>query len=91
MYKAEQTHRQQTQKTNRQLPKGKRKRDKLQVWDYHIHTATYKIANKDLTGGPGVKNLPGNIGDTGLIPHPGRFHISWCNKAQAPTTTGPML
>ena len=27
----------------------------------------------DLPGGPVVKNLPANVGDTGSIPGPGRF------------------
>jgi len=27
----------------------------------------------DFPGGPVVKNLPANAGDTGLIPDPGRF------------------
>ena len=28
----------------------------------------------DFPGGPVVKNLPANAGDTGLIPGPGRSH-----------------
>ena len=31
--------------------------------------------------GPEVKNLPGNAGDMGSIPDPGRFH---CHKAAKP-------
>ena len=27
------------------------------------------------SGGPGVKNLPANAGDTGLIPGLGRYHM----------------
>ena len=27
--------------------------------------------------GPVVKNLPANAGDTGSIPGPGRFHLTW--------------
>ena len=29
----------------------------------------------DLSGGPVVKNLPANEGDTGWIPGPGRSHM----------------
>ena len=29
----------------------------------------------DFPGGPLVKNLPANAGDTGSIPGPGRFHM----------------
>ena len=35
-------------------------------------------------GGPMAKNLPANTGDTGSIPGPGRFHVSWGNSAHAP-------
>ena len=30
-------------------------------------------------GGSVVKNSPAKAGDTGLIPGPGRSHISWSN------------
>ena len=29
----------------------------------------------DFPGGPVVKNLPANAGDTDSIPSPGRFHV----------------
>ena len=32
-------------------------------------------SSKKYTGGPVVKNLPANAGDTSLIPGPGRFHV----------------
>jgi len=38
----------------------------------------------DFPGGPVVKNLPANAGDTGSIPGPGKFHMPWGNKAHAP-------
>ena len=37
-----------------------------------------KVKNRkerDFPGGPVVKNLPANAGDTGWIPGPGRFHM----------------
>ena len=34
----------------------------------------------DFPGGPVVKNPPANVGDTGLIPGPGRSHIPWVTK-----------
>ena len=40
------------------------------------HTHTY---TKDFPGGPVVKNLPANAGDTGSIPGLGRFHMSQNN------------
>ena len=38
----------------------------------------------DFPGGPMVKNLPTNAGDTGSIPGPGRSHTSQSNQARAP-------
>ena len=38
-----------------------------------------KIAPWDFLGGPVVKNLPANAGDTGLIPGLGRSHKPWSN------------
>ena len=35
-------------------------------------------------GGPRVKNMPANAGDTGLIPSLGRLHMSWSNWACVP-------
>ena len=36
---------------------------------------------QDFPGGSVVKNPPANVGDTGLIPGPGRFHMrgEWGN------------
>ena len=34
-----------------------------------------------LPGGPVVKNVPTNAGDTGSIPGLGRFHMPWAAKA----------
>ena len=34
-----------------------------------------KVMVVDFLGGPVVKTLPANAGNTGLIPGPGRFHI----------------
>ena len=34
---------------------------------------------EDFPGGPVVKNLPANAGDTGSTPGPGRFYILWNN------------
>ena len=43
-------------------------------------------------GGSVAKNLPASVGDTGLIPDPGRSHMPWSNQACAPaTTTEPVL
>ena len=41
------------------------------------------------TGGPVVKNLPANVGDTGSNPGPGRFHMSQGNKAHVPQLVKP--
>ena len=38
------TEKRQTLKTYLHLPKRKGRRDKLGVWDKHMHTAIYKIA-----------------------------------------------
>ena len=51
-------------------------RDKLGVWNWHIHTATFKIDKQgDFPGGSVVKNLPANAGYPGSIPGPGRSHM----------------
>ena len=42
----------------------------------------------DFPGGPGVKNLPANAGDTGSIPDPGRFDV---HLSLNTTTTKPVL
>ena len=39
---------------------------------------------EDFPGGPVVKNLPANAGDTGLSLGPGRSHMLQSNKARAP-------
>ena len=41
----------QSQKTNVWLPQGKRRRDKLRIWDSQIHTSIHKI---DKLHGPTV-------------------------------------
>ena len=33
----------------------------------------------DFPGGPVVKNLPANVGNTDSIPALGRFHMPWSN------------
>ena len=38
-----------------------------------------KIKKTDFRGGAVDKNPPGNEGDIGLIPGPGRFHMPPCN------------
>ena len=48
----------------------------MRITDQQLRTTT---PMRDFPGGPEVKNLPANAGDTGLIPGPGRFHISWGN------------
>ena len=39
---------------------------------------------ENFPGGPIVKNLPSNAGDTGSIPGPGRFHMLQGNYVGAP-------
>ena len=38
-------------------------------------TQNTRTKHQDFPGGPVVKNLPANAGDTGLIPNPGRSHM----------------
>ena len=42
-----------------------------------------KIIFSDFPGGPVVKNLPANAGDTGLVTGLGRSHVPWDNQACA--------
>ena len=39
----------------------------------------FKISSRDFPGGPMVKNLPANAGDTGSIPGLGRSHMPSSN------------
>ena len=43
----------------------------------------------DFPGGPVVKNLPANAGDTGSISGQGRSHMLWSNQACAPQLLSP--
>ena len=43
----------------------------------------------DFPGGPVVKNLPENAGDTGSISGQGRSHMLWSNQACAPQLLSP--
>ena len=46
---------------------------------------------RDFPGGPVVKNLPANSGDTGLSPGPGRFHMPWGSTLPSLYTPEPEL
>ena len=48
-----------------------------------------KWITRGFLGGPVVKNLPCNAGDTGLIPGLGNFHMSLDSKAHARQLLGP--
>ena len=45
-----------------------------------------EIKDGDFLGGPVVKNPPANVGDMGLIPGSGRFHMLQGNQAHVPPT-----
>ena len=49
-----------------------------------IQISRFSQKLRDFPGGPVVKNLPANVGDTGSNPGPGRFHMSQGNKAHLP-------
>ena len=50
-----------------------------------------KVMVVDFLGGPVVKTLPANAGNTGLIPGPGGFPMLWGSQARGATNTEPML
>ena len=63
-------------------------RDVDSIWEFSVLSAQfyceYKTAvrnkvyykiNRDIFGGPVVRNLPADAGDTSLIPGPGRSHV----------------
>ena len=52
--------------------------DKMLSLSYNKRSANSNY-KKSFPGGPVVKSLPCNAGDTGLIPGPGRFHMLWGN------------
>ena len=45
----------------------------------------------DFPGGPGIKNLPANSGDTGSIPRPGRLHTAAGQLSPCTATVEPVL
>ena len=48
-----------------------------------------KTFSGGLPCGAVVKNPPGNAGNTGSSPGPGRSHMPWSNKAHAPQLLSP--
>ena len=42
---------------------------------FTLRSMLNKIKSRDFPGGPVVKSLPANAGDTGSIPVWGRFHV----------------
>ena len=54
-----------------------------------LESVCQKALGRDFTGGPVVKNLPGNAGDVGFIPGFGRFHRQGDNKAHVPPLLSP--
>ena len=59
----------------------KKKTSKCKMWSECVIPFAFKNVVEDVPGGPAVKSLPANAGDTGSIPDLGRFH----------RTTGPQL
>ena len=53
------------------------------VWGFLGHLNMWLLGQEwhiwGCPGGPVVKNLPANLGDTGPIPDPGRSHTPWSN------------
>ena len=49
-------------------------------WWWRLIHLTWRKKAWDFPGGPVVKNLPGNVGDMGSIPGPGRFTCCWTTK-----------
>ena len=45
----------------------------------HVLIFEFKLQDQDFPGGPVVKNLPANAGDTGSSPGPGRSHMPGSN------------
>ena len=46
-------------------------------WMFFLIGGLMCTFNFDLSGGTEDRNLPANMGDTDLIPGPGRFHMPW--------------
>ena len=47
---------------------------KVMYYQVQFNVISIKIPKTDFPGGLVVKNLPTNLGDTGLIPSPGRLY-----------------
>ena len=61
-------------------------------WDENIMGLAHlkaKEQGRDFPGGPAVKNLPANAGDTGSIAGPGRYHMLWSNYAHVHLLMSP--
>ena len=56
----------------------------------NISIKHWKLTFLDFPGGPVVKCLPANAGDTSSIPGPGRFHIPHDNWTCAPQLLKPL-
>ena len=56
------------EQTDGHQQRGMRGRDSKGVWDWHVHTAIFKMNNQEFPGGTMDKNPPGNARDMGLIP-----------------------
>ena len=56
------------------------------AWEaqYRQYTTSWKIWPRDFPGGPAVKNLPANAGDTGWISGRERSHVLRSNRAHVP-------
>ena len=48
------------------------------------HPGTLQTLPLNVSGGEVDKNPPANVGDMGLIPGPGRFHMPGNDKVRAP-------
>ena len=57
---------------------------KVTYCQIQFNVISIKIPKADFPGGLVVKNLPTSVGDTGLIPRPGRFYVPRDNWAHAP-------
>ena len=45
----------------------------------HLSLLSKDASDRDFPGGPGIKNLPANAGNTGPISGQGRYDMPWGN------------
>ena len=58
-------------------------KEEVHMKAFLLSIQSIKTWSEDLPGGPAVGSPPASVGDTGLLPSPGRSHMLWGKWASA--------